>query len=113
MENKPTNLEELFEKLREYADTRIDLFKLQSIQKISGLVSTVIASIVLVIFLIAVLLCLTIGLALLIGAWIGEIYLGFFIIGGFYLIIGLVLYSSRGKLIKNPITNKLIKEMID
>ena len=40
MENKPTNLEELFEKFREYADTRIDLFKLKGIQKVSGFMST-------------------------------------------------------------------------
>ena len=113
MENKPTNLEELFEKLRDYADTRIDLFKLKSIHKISGFMSSVIASLVLVILLCTVLLCITIGLALLIGAWIGKTYAGFFIVGAFYLIIGLVLYSMRGKLIKTPISNKLIKELID
>ena len=113
MENKPTNLEELFEKLREYADTRIDLFKLKSINKVSGFMSSVIASLVLVVILCSVLLCITIGAALLIGAWIGETYLGFFIVGVIYLITGLVLYSMRGKLIKAPISNKLIKELMD
>jgi hypothetical protein len=113
MENKPTNLEELFEKLREYADTRIDLFKLKSINKVSGFMSSVIASLVLVVILCSVLLCITIGAALLIGAWLGETYLGFFIIGVIYLITGLVLYSMRGKLIKAPISNKLIKELMD
>ena len=113
MENKPTNLEELFEKLREYADTRIDLLKLKSISKISGFMSSVIASLVLVVLLCAVLFCITIALSLLIGSWIGKAYLGFFIVGGIYLIIGLVLYSKRGKLIKTPISNKLIKELVD
>jgi hypothetical protein len=113
MENKPTNLEELFVKLKEYADTRIDLFKLKSIHKISGFMSSVIASLVLVVLLSVVLLCITIGAALLIGAWIGETYLGFFIVGAIYCIIGLVLYSMRGKLIKTPISNKLIKELMD
>jgi hypothetical protein len=113
MENKPTNLEELFEKIRDYADTRIELFKLKSIHKISGFMSSVIASLVLVILLSAVMLCITIGAALLIGAWLGKTYLGFFIVGALYLIIGLVLYSNRGKFIKTPIGNKLIKEMMD
>ena len=113
MDNKPANLEELFEKLRDYAETRVDLFKLKSIHKISGFMSSVIASLVLVMLLCTVLLCITIGLALLIGAWIGSSYAGFFIVGAFYLIIGLVLYSMRGKLIKTPISNKLIKELID
>jgi Zn-dependent protease with chaperone function len=113
MDNKPANLEELFEKLREYADTRLDLFKLKSIRKISGFMSAMIASVVLVILLSTVLLCITVGLALLIGVWIGNTYAGFFIVGAFYLIIGLVLYSMRGRLIKTPISNKLIKELID
>jgi Putative Actinobacterial Holin-X, holin superfamily III len=113
MENKPTNLEELFEKLRDYADTRIDLFKLKSIHKVSGFMSSVIASLILVVVLSIVLLCITIGAALLIGALIGKTYVGFFIVGAIYLIIGLVLYSMRGKLIKTPISNKLIKELID
>ena len=113
MENKPTNLEELFEKLKDYADVRLNLFKLKSINKVSGFMSSVIASLVLVIILSTVLFCITIGAALLIGAWIGQTYLGFFIIAAFYLIIGLVLYVLRGKLIKTPISNKLIKELMD
>ena len=113
MDNKPANLEELFEKLRDYAETRVDLFKLKSIHKISGFMSSLIASLVLVILLCTVLLCITVGLALLVGAWIGSSSAGFFIVGAFYLIIGLVFYSMRGKLIKTPISNKLIKELID
>jgi Putative Actinobacterial Holin-X, holin superfamily III len=113
MENKPANVEDLFEKLKEYADIRVNLFKLKSIHKISGFMSSVIASLVLVILLCALLLCVTIGVALLIGALIGKTYLGFFIVAGIYLIVGLVFYSNRGKLIKTPISNKLIKELID
>jgi len=113
MENKPTSLEELFEKLRDYADTRIDLFKLKSIQKVSGFMSAVIVSVILIIILSTVILCITIGAALLIGALIGKTYLGFFIVAALYLIIGLVLYSKRGKIIKTPVSNKLIRELMD
>jgi hypothetical protein len=113
MENKEIHMEELFEKLRDYADTRIELFKLKGINKVSGFMSSVIAGLVLVILLTFVLLCVTIGLALLIGALVGKTYLGFFIVGALYLIIGLVIYSKRVKIIKTPISNKLIKELID
>jgi Putative Actinobacterial Holin-X, holin superfamily III len=113
MENKPTNVEELFEKFRDYADTRINLVKLKGIHKVSGFMSTLIASLVLVVLLCIVLLCITIGLALLIGSLLGRAYLGFFIVGALYLIIGLVFYSMRAKLIKTPISNKLIKELVD
>lgn len=113
MENKATSVEELFEKLRDYADTRVDLLKLKSINKVSGFMSSLIASLVVVVLLCSVLLCLTIGIALLIGSALGATFWGFFIVGALYLIIGLVLYSKRGKLIKTPISNKLIKELID
>ena len=112
MENESTNVEELFQKLRDYADTRLDLFKLKSINKVSGFMSSVIYILILVILLSIVLLCITIGVALLIGASIGNVYYGFFIVGGIYIIIGLILYSLREKLIKIPLINKLIKELI-
>ncbi|MEO8763222.1 MAG: hypothetical protein ABI416_03000 [Ginsengibacter sp.] len=113
MENKPTNLEELFEKLKDYADVRLNLFKLKGIQKVSGFMSSMIASLILVLIITTVLFCITIGLALLIGAWVGQTYLGFFIVAALYIIIGLVIYNMRGKIIKTPISNKLIKELID
>ncbi|MEO8413805.1 MAG: hypothetical protein ABI472_09105 [Ginsengibacter sp.] len=113
MENKPTNLEELFQKFKDYADVRMDLFKLKSINKISIFMSSIITMQILVILLVGVLLCITVGASLLIGEWVGKIYCGFFIVAGIYIIIGLVLYVNRGKWIKTPISNKLIKEMID
>ena len=113
MDSKPTNLEELFQKLKDYADVRLDLFKLKSINKVSGFMSTVITIVILVALFSAVILCITIGLALLIGAWLGNDYYGFFIVGGIYLIVGLVIYSMRDKLIKTKVSNRLIKELID
>ena len=113
MENKPTNLEELFQKLKDYADVRMDLLKLKSINKISNFMSSVITMQILVILFLGVLFCITIGASLLIGEWVGKTYGGFFIVGGIYCIIGLVLYVNRGKWIKTRVSNKLIKEMID
>lgn len=113
METKPTSVEELFYKLKDYADTRLDLFKLKSINKVSGFLSTLIVSVILLVLLLLVLVCITIGLALLIGMWLENTYWGFFIMGILYIIIGLVLYSRRNKLLKTPVANKLIKELID
>lgn len=113
MENKPTNVEELFYKLKEYVDIRLDLFRLKSVNKISGILSTLMVVLILVILLFLVMICLTIGIALLIGAWLGKAYYGFFIIGGIYIIIGLVLYYGRDKYLKKPVSDKLIKELLD
>jgi hypothetical protein len=113
MESNPTTIEELFQKLKDYADVRLDLFKLKSINKMSGFMSSIMTMIILVAIFSAVVLCITIGLALLVGSWLGNAYYGFFIVGGIYLIAGLVIYSLRDKLIKNKVSDKLIQELID
>ena len=113
MDSTPTNVEELFKKLKEYVDVKLDLFKLKSVSKISGFMSSVITIVILIAIFSGVLICLTVGLALLVGTWLGNAYYGFFIVGGIYLITGLVIYSMRDKLIKTKVSNKLIKELID
>lgn len=113
VEDKPTSLEELFTKLKGYAETRIDLVKLIAINKVSGFMSTVISMIILLMILFTTILCISIGLAIWIGQLLGATYYGFFIVAGLYLIIGLVLYSNRGNILKDPVSNRLIKEMVD
>lgn len=112
MESK-TSVEELFDKLRDYIDTTVDLFKLKSIKKVSGFLSTFTIAIILLGVSFLVLTLLSIGFALLIGAWLGKMYYGFFVMGGIFIIIGLVLYSRRKKWLKITISDKLIQELFD
>jgi hypothetical protein len=113
MENKTTSIEELFYKLKEYGDTRLDLFKLKSINKASGFFSSVIMGLILVGILLLVLTFISVGAALLIGSLLGKAFYGFFIVALIYLIIGLILFSGRQKILKAPISNKLIKQLMD
>lgn len=113
METKPTNVEELFYKLKDYGDTRLDLFKLKGINKVSGFLSSLITSVILVVLLFLVLICLTVGIALVLGNWLGEASYGFFLMGIVYIIIGLILFKRKDKALKTPISNKLIKDLMD
>jgi hypothetical protein len=113
MENKTTSIEALFYKLKEYGDTRLDLFKLKSINKASGFFSSVIMGLILVGILLLVLTFISVGAALLIGSLLGKAFYGFFIVALIYLIIGLILFSGRQKILKAPISNKLIKQLMD
>ncbi|MEP6584411.1 MAG: hypothetical protein ABJA90_09090 [Ginsengibacter sp.] len=112
-EDKPTGVEELFNKFKDYADTRVNLYKLKAINKVSGVFSTFATMMILMFVFFTVFLCVTFGVAFLIGEWLGASSYGFFIIAALYLIIGLVLYSKRGSILKNPVSDRLIKEMID
>lgn len=96
MESKPANAEELFQKLKDYAELRFDLLRLKAINKLSGFLSSFISIFIIVIIFSAIVICITVAVALLIGSWLGKVYWGFFIIAAIYLIIGLVLYSKRG-----------------
>lgn len=113
MENNLTNVEELFEKLKDYADTRYTLFKLKAINKVSGTLSKFISTVILIAILALVIVFLSVAVALLIGEWLGAAYWGFFIVAAIYIIIGLILYSARNKFLRDPISNKLLKELLD
>lgn len=113
IDEKPTGIEELFNKLKDYGETRLNLYKLIAINKVSGFFSTFVSMLILLLILFTFILCITIGAALLIGNWLGAAYIGFFIVAGIYFIIGLVLFYARGNLLKTPVSNKLIKEMVD
>lgn len=113
MENKPTDIEELFYKLRDYGETRFTLLKLKAINKVSAIASSAIALIVILFLFFMVLICITIGASLWIGEAIDSLFGGFFIVAGVYIVIGLILFLSKTKLIKTPIANSLIKKLVD
>lgn len=112
MESK-TNLEELGQKLKEYVETRVDLLKLRAINKLSKIVSTLVTSILLVFLFFIVIICLSFGLSYYIGSVLGATHYGFFVVGGLYLITGLIIFYSRDKMIKTPISDRLIKDILD
>lgn len=113
MENETTIVEELFYKLKDYGETTLDLYKLKAISKVSGVISAAITYVVLLVLFFLVLICISVGLSLLIGTWLGHAYWGFFIMTAIYIIIGFILFSGRKKYLKAPISDKLIKELID
>jgi hypothetical protein len=113
MENDTTDVEELFYKLKDYGETTLDLLKLKAINKILRFSSAMILSFFSLVLLFLILICISIGLALLIGLWLGHAYWGFFIMALVYIIIWLILFLSKKKILDEPIKNKLIKEIIN
>jgi hypothetical protein len=47
-----------------------------------------------------------------IGKLLGETFYGFFIIGGLYAVLAVVLQLYRDQLIKYPVSNSIIKQML-
>ncbi|HEV8080364.1 MAG TPA: phage holin family protein [Chitinophagaceae bacterium] len=112
MENQ-SSVESLIDRVKNYVETRIDLLRLKAIDKSSSVLSLIISLVVVGLIGFICFIFISIGLALLLGELLGKSYYGFFVIALLYLIIGLVMYSMRDKIIEAPVTNSMIKKLLD
>ncbi len=103
--------ESLFDKTTDYLETRADLVKLKAARKASQIVSGAVSKIILVLVLCFFLMVLNIALGLWLGEMLGKIYYGFFALSGFYVIVGIIIYSCRDKWLKVPVANSIIKKI--
>ena len=112
-DDKDGVIETLFERAKDYAETRGELFKLKAIKKTAEVGSSVISKVIIGALFSIFLLMLNIGLGFWVGDLLGSTYLGFFSIAGFYLIVGIIVYASRNNILKSPIADSIIKKIND
>jgi F0F1-type ATP synthase assembly protein I len=105
-------MESLFHTTTGYVETRLEIARLKAVEKSADAASTIFA--MSVVFLVAFLcfILLNIGIALLIGQWMGTLYWGFIILGAFYAVIALLLYSARNSWLKSPVNDSIIKKVL-
>ena len=113
MENDPGTVGSLFEKTGDYLETRLDLLKLRAIDKTSDVTSSLVSRIAIAIILFLAILIVNIGLSLWVGELVGKVYVGFFIVAAFYALLALIIYVFRKAWIKDPVTNILIKKLLN
>lgn len=112
METAKEQIESLFKHGGEYLKNKSQLWKLKLIDKTAGVISSIVEKIVVFFIAIIFFILLNIALALLIGYWLGNSFYGFFVMAGFYGIVGLIIHISRDKLIKTPISNSIIQKFL-
>lgn len=113
MEKETSSIELLLEKTGDFLETKVELLKLQAVDKASGIGSSLLSTLILTIVIMLMLLTLNIGIAVWIGQLLGEVYYGFFIVSGFYLVVTLFMFSFRGQLLKKPFQDGLVKKMLN
>ncbi|MEP7108512.1 MAG: phage holin family protein [Ferruginibacter sp.] len=113
MEDQPNSLGSLFENAGDYLETRMDLLKLQVINKSSDATSSIVSGLTILFILKVAIFILSIGLAIWVGELLGKLYLGFFAVGGFYILVGVIIYIFRNSWLKEPLNNLLIKKMLN
>ena len=112
MDNNQKPIELLLERAVEYSKTSIELVKLKTLDKTADVVSSFVPHTAFFMLITSVMLFLNLGLAFWLGEILGKIFLGFFIVAGFYLIIALVLHFFLQKRIKEIIRNYIIKQVL-
>ena len=112
MEEQQHDIDILLSDAGDYIETRTTLWKLKGIESLSDVSGELVSGLALIGIASLVVLIFSIGLALLIGYWLGESFYGFFIIGGFYAIVGLLFYAFRGQWLKEPFSNLLIRKIL-
>jgi hypothetical protein len=112
MEEQPTDTDTLLSDAGDFIETRTTLWKykaIESLADVSGELASGLGMIVIVSF---VVILVSIGLALLVGDWLGKSCYGFFSIGGVYGFITLIIYARRGRWLKEPFSNMLIRKIL-
>jgi len=113
MEDKETLIESLFEKAEMYAKTNFELYKLHAIDKSADIVSTIAAKMAIFSMVLITFILLTIGLSLWIGDMLGRTYYGFFAVSAFYILVTLLLYYNRSIILKAPVNDSIILQMLN
>jgi ABC-type multidrug transport system permease subunit len=106
------SIKSLIDKSKDYLDTKIELTKLKTIDKSADILSSVIVLISMILISFLLILFISIAVAMMVGRALGGFEYGFFIIGGLYAVLLLMIYIQREKWIKTPIANGLINKML-
>ena len=77
MQEEPTDIDILLGDAGDFIETRATLWKYKGIESLADVSGELVAGLAMIVFVSFVVIVFSIGLALLIGDWIGKSYYGF------------------------------------
>jgi phosphotransferase system glucose/maltose/N-acetylglucosamine-specific IIC component len=101
-------VETLIEQVKDYVNIRVSQVKLSTAEKTAKVVSLLIALLIAALIFFLFLVMIGIGIALLVGKYIGSTWLGFIIVAGAIALLGIWMWNAKAKLLQIPIMNSLI-----
>lgn len=107
------NIEGINEDLKEYAITNYELVKLQATKRISLIGSELISTVIIALFGLFFLLILSCGVGFYLSSLIGNTFSGFFIVAGFYLLVTLIVFLYRKKILEIPLRDKIVTKLLE
>ena len=106
-------VEELALHIKAYIQTEIELIKLLFAEKLSKILSNFLAIMVLIWLLLIGILFASLSLAFLIGERLGKMSTGFIIVSLIYLLLAVVIWYLRERIIRIPILNGILSQLFD
>jgi len=113
MDEQSELIESLIEKGEQYGKTTLELLKLKTLDKSADVASNLVSWLIVAIFAVLFFLILNVGIALWLGELLGKSYLGFFAVSGFYALLAIVFALFRKRLIKDPVSNSIISQVLE
>ncbi len=111
MENSVNLIESLLESTIEYGKTSAELVKLKALHKTTDITSSALPHLVVTVVVVFCVLFISLGLALLLGTILENVFYGFLIIGGIYGIIGLLMHLFMHKWMKRKFSDFIVKQL--
>lgn len=102
-------IEGLSDHVKEYINTRVEITKLRIAEKTSLVIGNFIAAAIIALLFLFVLVFGSIAGAWALSDWIGKSYSGFLIVAGIYLLLGIIVWAGKGRLIRFPVMNAIIR----
>lgn len=97
----------------DFAMLQLDKLKLRLLDNFATLFNTLFSVLILMILAGIVVMFLSVALVLALSAWIGSLLIAVLIVAAFFLLIAVVVYIYRDKLIVNPAVRVLGKVMFE
>ena len=92
-------VERLISNIKLYAESKLDLVLINAQDKMSDIVGSIASYLLIAVLGFFILLFLSIGAAWFIGEKTGDPSMGFFSLAGFYLLLAIIVYLAKDKLI--------------
>ncbi|MGZ3919457.1 MAG: phage holin family protein [Bacteroidia bacterium] len=96
--------------VEDYIDTKVDILKLKAIDKTGSAISGAIVGVAATILGLFVLQFLSFSAAYAIAEFTGYYYVGFLCVAGFYILLTILVFVLKEKLVTMPIINALLKK---
>ncbi len=105
-------LEQLTGDVKEYLMTNLEIVKLQATERTSVVGSGLLTGLIIGGVGFMFLLVLSLGVGYYLSGLFGNNYAGFGILAGFYLLVGLVLFLGRKKMLEEPFRDQIIRKIL-